>query len=245
MLRLSTVFRAMPGSGSVMPDEVIRCPECNCTEQEGHAERCPYNRKTIACCPECGAYVGGLHAERCPFKEPPKAPDDRSTLERTVEDWAVNLADEIPKPRTYGWKTKLPIETESRQRIVAPDSRPLGMQSQIVVEKSGPAQLWETKRLSQPCFSCTHYSREQFKDKDRAELAIFLQREASWDPQAIKLILDDPQAWGICAAHSAGADSLHVSHRLASCLRLYQPKSKGWLRSLGGAIFGGSGRHGF
>lgn len=231
--------------------EEVRCPSCGRTEKEGHAERCPHNLvvkkgdETIKCCPECGAPIGGVHAERCPFRQAPKAPDDRNLMEKTVDDWAQKIADEIPKPITVGWNAKVPMITPDKQRIVAPDGHALGIQSQIGVVKSGTEQLWEIKRQKEPCFSCTHYSRDQFQDKDRAELALFLQREAKWDQQAIKLILDDPQAWGVCAAHSAGPDSLHVTHKNASCLRLYQPRTKGWLRSFGGKIFGGSGRHGF
>lgn len=224
----------------------VRCPECGCTEQEGHAERCPHNRRaTLEYCPECGARVGTLHAERCPFKEAPKPADNRSKLEKTVEEWAQDLANEIPKPKVIGWKTKIPMETENKQHIIAPDGHRIGVKSQIATEKSGPEQLWEIKRQREPCWSCRHFSREQFEDKDRAELALFLQREAKWDKQAIKIILSDMTAYGVCLAHSADGSSLHVTHKDASCLRLYQPRKKGWLQSFAGKIFGGSRRHEF
>jgi len=230
----------------------IRCPECNRTEIEGHAERCPHNHpvtsatgQKIECCPECGGRIGQTHAERCPYREAPKAPDERSKLEKTVEDWAQGLAEQIPKPQAIGWKTRIPVETENRQRIIAEDGHQIGIRSQIATEKSGPEILWQLKLQKEPCFSCAHFSREQFEDKDRVELSLFLQREAHWDEQAIRLILSDMTAYGVCLAHSEGADSMHVTHKNASCLRLYQPKKKGWLQSFGGKVFGGSKRHGF
>jgi hypothetical protein len=178
------------------------------------------------------------------LRDPPKTPDDRSKLERTVEDWAAGLADAIPKPQVIGWKTRLPLEAEDKQRIIAPDGHAVGVRSQIATEKSGPEQLFEEKRQKEPCWSCRHYSRDQFEDKDRAELALFLQREAGWDPQAVRLILEDITAFGVCLAHSEAGDRLHITHKDASCLRLYQPRKKGWLQSFGGKVFGGSKRHG-
>ena len=221
----------------------VKCPDCGQTGT--HAERCPRVANLPDCCPECGAKLGTPHAERCPLQfASTKTPDDRSKLEKTVEQWAADLASEIPKPRVEGWKTRLPMETTSKQRIVTPDGHGLGIASQIGTEISGPELLWREKLAKEPCLSCQSYSRDLFEEKDRAELALFLQREAKWDANAIKLVMDDPTQFGVCLAHSMDKDNLHITHARASCLHLYKPKKEGWLQSVGGKIFGGSKRFG-
>lgn len=195
-------------------------------------------------CPYCGEV--DKHAERCPVREPPPPPKPKITkLEATVDEWAERIASDIPKPHTFGWKPNLPVQTADGRQIVKPDGTPVGMQSEVKVTKSGAELLWQEKLRREPCKSCAHYSREMFEDKDRAELAIFLQREAKWDVQAIYSIIDNIMDFGVCLAHSEGADKMHVTHKDASCLHLWEPKSKGWIKSFGSFIAGGSKRHGF
>ena len=195
-------------------------------------------------CPLC--HEVGKHAERCPGREQEKAPEPKqSKLEATVDDWAQRIASDIPKPQSFGWTPRLPVQTSDGGRVVGPDGRPAGMKSKVVVNKTGAELLWEEKLKTENCALCAHYSRDLFEDKDRAELAIFLQREAHWEPEAVQTILgDDFSKYGVCQAYSTDT-GISVTHSEASCLHCFQPKAKGWIRSLAGHIYGGSRRSGF
>lgn len=197
-------------------------------------------------CPIC--HEVGKHAERCPGREPEKPAEAPQTkMDATVHEWADKLVDEIPKPRQFGWKPTLPVAGADGVRLLGPDGRPVGMRSELVTTKSGAEQIWSKKMARDPCYSCEHFDEDGIPSEERVRLFNVLSREAKWDPQALQIILDlkpgdssgrSTLIYGWCEAHQ------QATHREASCLRLYQPR-KGWLKSVGGKIFGGSKKYGF
>lgn len=197
-------------------------------------------------CPICHGV--GKHADRCSGREPEKAPvEQKSKLEQTVNEWADGIADSIPKPRLVGTQPGIDVRATDGTKLVGPNGESARMPTKIVSEESGAQQLWSEKRAKQPCKSCEAYNPEAFQTDDQNKLTAFLIREAHWTPDAVKVILADPKGWrayGVCSAWTPDPEHLHICHENASCLRLYRPR-KGWLKSFGSAIFGGSKRHGF
>jgi len=194
-------------------------------------------------CPIC--HETGKHADRCPGREPEKAPEpQQSKLEATADEWMGRVCEDIPKPQKFGFKPRLPVQDSGGVRLLGPDGHPIGMQSQIVVDKSSAEIAFEAKRAKEPCFSCEFWDADGIPEDERVKLFDFLAREAKMSEDALKLVLDlqsggNPnRIYGWCEAHQQAA------HREASCLRLYQPR-KGWLKSVAGHLWGGSKKYGF